>query len=158
MIKGAYAPAKGILVAEGETSWDPFLMRARAVDNSLRKVWNPLDKLQRALDESGDADNARAVRMALRILTGVSERHSIMDNCDEWWARGSEFWTETMQRYRDRFGDVPALLYWSGTPEQLDEMMAAALACGRRVTVRQIFEAQGKGTPPLAAIIGESRG
>src|SRR5215204_2774898 len=32
MIKGAYAPAKGILVAEGETSWDPFLMRARAVD------------------------------------------------------------------------------------------------------------------------------
>src|SRR5215207_7998240 len=70
MIKGAYAPAKGILVAEGETSSDPFLMRARAVDNSLRKVWNPLDKLQRALDESGDADNARAVRMALRILTG----------------------------------------------------------------------------------------
>ena len=96
--------------------------------------------------------------MALRMLTGISERHSVIDNCDEWWARGSEFWTETMERYRERFRDVPTLLYWSGTPAQLDEMMEAALARGGRVTVRQIFEAQGKGTPPLAAIIGESRG
>ena len=62
-----------------------------------------------------------------------------------------------MQRYHDRFGDVPALFYWSGTPEELDALMEAALARGRRVTVREIFKAQGK-TAPLAAILGESRG
>ena len=55
MIKGAYAPAKGILVTEGETSWDPFLMNARAVGNTLRKVWGPLEKLETALAETGNA-------------------------------------------------------------------------------------------------------
>jgi hypothetical protein len=157
MIKGAYAPAKGILVAEGETSWDPFLMNARAVGNTLRKVWGPLEKLETALAETGNAEDARALRLALRILTNVSKRHHVLDNCDMWWCWGSEYDTETMGRYRDRFADVPALLYWSGTPAQLDEMMEAALARGRRVTLRDIFKAQGK-TPPLAAILGESRG
>ena len=157
MIKGAYAPKKGILVAEGETSWDPFLMNARAVDNTLSKVWRPLEKLEKALAETGDADNARALRLALRILTKVSRDHHVLDNCDMWWCWGSEYDTETMGRYRDHFGDVPALLYWSGTPAQLDEMMEAALARGRRVRVREIFAAQGK-TPPLAAILGDSRG
>ena len=72
-------------------------------------------------------------------------------------AFNSEFNTETMARYRDRFRTVPALLFWSGTPAQLDELMEEALARGRRITVRGIFAAQGK-TPPLAAILGDSRG
>ena len=61
MIKGAYAPAKGILVAEGETSWDPFLMNCRAVDHTMSKVWRPLEKLEMALPESGDIRQRRDI-------------------------------------------------------------------------------------------------